>query len=302
MGKYLYLNFKNAKLFFPIKNQNDENFTHPDIEGKVENDNSVVDMENLIPQHCVSNMLHYLCGLTPVPFKDRIGIMQKNSCIDEAAKTALIRIDSYYNPDDKNGFYHEIKNTNKGHKYNSHLKCKEVFGFETINGANSLNGEYSFERIRINLGNDEYYSKIMSFIKSIINIEGKTHIEVWNELHYVVGSDNYVSKRDAFVNENPTIVDLLDTNFRKLIFNIGSFVQSSTTNYSKRRVLFNQKGVGYVFSLTGDIIIEVNDDIINLIDDGPMSATLLDGGLVTVTGLKNWIDINENDTNWKKIA
>lgn len=319
---YLHLTFKGAKLHPKHIGYKNTNFTASNIKGETEKlpDDICDDMNNLIPFHCVSNMLHYLCGLVPVKHFDRIGYMKRVAKIDDCARTAKIKIDSFISKKiSKNGndyfdFYGETTTMSKAHLLDSNLKFSETIpGYEEFPGC-EIPGFYSYDYIKSLIGNVEIYNEVMSTLRKCITkipLEQKIdHVTFLSELKKVKDTDMYKDSVSQLLLRYPFLPNILKANGGYLLLNIGRKVTTSNIISLGLRRLFNQKGIAKTLSLSGKMIIKIDEEIQALIEEGPMTATLLDGGLVTigfdgvdskVNAILDFENIGEYESGWEPV-
>lgn len=243
----------------------------------------------------VSNMLHVMFGLPPKAV-NRYTVFKRNKDIYELAKGAYIKYDNYSEDDVKfmNGleFFQSAKpNYNAHSKVTTYIDGKDMDGFYTWN--------YFERRFK---GKEELLDKIMNFFNEALKEEtgGGDVREYYYFPEFVERFHNHLD--DEYVQEffeeelymdgefygrnkplNKAFIDILNNEYKKDDYKGGS----RNTEYSGPTPLLYTKGTGNKLTLNGEIIVPIeNDDYVDFLEKYGTLPTLLDGGVVTVLGIR----------------
>lgn len=240
----------------------------------------------------VSNMLHVLCGLPPVP-KYRESFFEINKELYDLASNAYIKYDTYLEKGYK-GFYKggQFSQLSKP-SLDSHRKEKTLF---EINGVRQvIDGYWSWDYLERSLKKEPwekyigYISRRLALPYSEI-ISKYTFPEAIDKLSETWNDDEAVATYEAWKKENKN-------SYNKSLFYFafgikegkGKSNADGNGSYKGTTPIINTKGIGYKLTLNGSIYIpDVSDEIIDAIEDGEMVATLLDGGLAYVEDISEW--------------
>jgi hypothetical protein len=257
---YLELRFENAKLVEASEKNGIKN-----------------DSRYLISHHQLSNVLHVLMGLRPVPLKRKdktMAEMDKN--IEDMAKNAYIKYD--YNPYSIEKMWQtEFIQTNKA-AYNSHRQTKTNY-----NGTD-INGIFTWDYMRRNLSIEQNEKIIDVFQKVLgsIKLGEKTLVETVIEC----------KKHDYYFTLINGVVDTLVTPWRKFFIAVSKEELKEifcNTQYGVPTTLINNNGVGYTLTLSGKMYLKVhNYEYEKALLNNSGLATLLDGGIVYVTDIRDY--------------
>lgn len=286
--KYLHLRFENACL------------KHADVkkteEGKV-GDCSLKDIESAnwscpVGLDQVSNMLHVMFGLAPKA-TNRETIFKRNKDIYEIAKNSYIKYDDYseeYIESIKYVTNLEFFQTGKPF-YNANSMIKTVINGKPIKGHYTWN--YFERRFK---GKEHLFKQIMDFFNDVLEVkdvrkfyyfpefveEFHTHLkekkvkDFFREYLYE-GSELFggsVKRQGSPLNK--ALVTLLKNEYN----------DQSNCAFEQPTPILISRGTGRKISLSGEIIVPLEDEHIKYLEAYGTLPTLLDGGLVTVLSLK----------------
>ena len=277
--KYLHLKFIDGGLIYG-GNRNKSSSPHltsVGLNSKVDNKNYGHDLNNLVPYTTLSNVLHVLCGKTPVPTK-RESVLVRNKELDEIALNSYIKYDTKIIYDNYNmPMPREIINTNK-FQYNSEKKLNTTF--KLFDGSfKTVRGHYNWNFFRRSCEDLKDFEFKVSLIKDIIKIDPLklTFDELIYELSKHWGELD-LSKYNG----------IFKYGWDNVILNKHS--TSSNLSYSSRTPIFNNNGIAYKIRIGGEIICQIeNDKIIeDMCNDGVTCATFLDGGIIYILGIENY--------------
>lgn len=280
--KYLILKFENASLITPKK-----------YNVKCES----CDLNNPIGVNQLSNALHVMCGLAPVATK-RETIFTRNEDIFNLAKGAYIKYNYGCNVDIERKA--EIFQAAKC-AYNSNRKITTKIGGKDYIG--NYNWDY-FDRPFFK--DREGFNKIMSFFNDVVG--SKDVMKEFNFDEFVIEFHKHLNepKVKAFDEENREYYSgkgsPLGGPFYEVIFELDVPTGSNTV-YNRPTAIFNMHGVDYNKSkLSGRIIVPIeNEVIIKQIAEYGCNPTILDGGLLTIVGLKNRVITYDLEHKYQKI-
>lgn len=261
--KYLILDFQNARLFDDKKTKD----FIIGINGKEKRSEALFFKES-ITAYQISNVIHVLFGERPVPSLRAVAY-NKIDYIFEKAKESYLKIDSFmvFNKKKKQKeFVYECVQVKKM-AYNSWNTTTVVF----------------WERVKKLLDSDEVFNNFIYLLKEILNInpEDYTFDEVKEKLKHVDDSKKeYVFTYLKKQRKTSLISYLNDTSDKVSI------------NKNPRTALVVNRGIEKVFNLSGTIIVPITEEDVIKIKNSKGHATILDGGLVSIRGIKDDNEIN----------
>lgn len=308
MSKYLYITFKNAKVYSnthlkkvkdKIVNANDtgkykrlyigeDNKIHADL------DSLHTDEENIIPLHCVDAMLHCLCGFVPV--KHSLNDVDERfvkhiKYVSDAAKTARIIFDKNVIVSE-DGIKHikETASITKSHVGASNVQSNEYpFNNSIVGEEIDWVGEglYDFSILKYRCinqtGNTAIYDDIMEFIYDVVGTRNIGHTDAYSIIYTKRNDAAFINKANKFIEEHDRVEKNIGTNFTYLIFGRGnqaksSYIATSDTKTSAFRNYVNQKGISSYTTISGKICVEISDEFENMLDTERV-VTFLDSGV-----------------------
>lgn len=295
--KYLTIRFENASLILPNKSNHPIKGYRQYTQGVGITDYVECDLENPIGANQLSNVLHVMCGLAPVPTK-RKTIFTRNEELYNIAKNSYIKYDKGCNNDiDRKS---EMFQASK-YAENSNLKISTKIGDEVYTGF--YNWAYFLRRF---YKNKDLLKKILNFFNKVLSSENVMKDYKFDE--FVIEFHKHLSDDDvkAFDAENRKaysgVGSPLGGSFYKVIFEAKN-PSHGNTEYFQTTPIMVLHGVEYKKGkLSGEIIIPIeNESIIEQIAECGCNPTILDGGLVTIVGLKNRINETILETDYTKI-
>lgn len=261
--KYLHLKFDGARVIRTHRNTKDV-FVDYRIDNKENRrKRSLIDDPNIsAPMNVshVSNMLHVLLGERPVPSR-RESKMVVDQSIYELANSSLIRIDNNLKYVKSRGTYEPI--TEK-------IKTQKSL-WNSYNANISPNWEY----IRINL--EDRAPILFEYLESIS--KGCTSVPLEDAIEII---------KTVITEEQ---LKFLDTNFKIMYYSLTNSIAEFSK--SKKKITLSS-GIDNMEVYNGELIIPITSEQLERIQNGSGSATLLDGGLVSIVGVKeeHQIDID----------
>jgi hypothetical protein len=272
--KILILNFRNAGYFHRSNKSFGEKDRVFELNGHKPR-KGTKQYKNPITVHQISNVLHVLFGERPAPSL-RESYLKPNEEIKDIALNSYLKINPY-------GF------TSKSGKFIPHSEkiTKRKAVWNSYDTGNTL---LYWERIRKFLS-DELYLEFIEKLKLIFKVDDPTKdnlTDVIEKLHY-----EYL--------DNPILNDLLDLllekNKRPLYYTIKDGIFNNV-DFNKNNKIFQTTnfGVGDIVRLNGRILVPISDEKwIDKLKSHTGFATILDGGMVSIVGLKNDYEISESD-------
>lgn len=252
-NNYLILGFKNAGLFTNKKSK-DKVFDLGITKQRSEVDFYV----EPITVNQISNMIHVLFGERPVPSLRSV-VYNRVDYLFNKAMESYVRIDS-------------------NQKYNKFKDLMEYIS-ETIqvkkgvwNAWNPINLIF-WERVKQILEDD--YDSFISLLKDEFGLDPE--------------SISFEDMRKKIVNSsNENIKNfLINLKGKKCLHNDIYSEISCELNANAKTALLVNRGVEKVIKLSGEILVPISDDDIIKLQNSKGCATILDGGLVYIKGIKS---------------
>jgi hypothetical protein len=258
-NKFLILEFRNAGLFDNHIKSKDRIFDM----GVSRPRSAEPQFEEPITVHQVSNMLHVLFGERPKPSR-RVTVYNINDYIFDKAMNSYLKIESY--KDIKGRYFKE----------NIHLN-------KAVGNAWATQSYMNWERVRRLLG-PELFSLFTTTINDVYGID--CELITFNDVRKLI-LENTNKKIDE-------MFEILNSNKKKplwaTIYGINN--EPVTINANIRTQLTGLNGLDKVAKLDGSILVPINDEDIIKLGNNKGHATLLDGGLVIIKGIKSANTIN----------
>lgn len=253
INKFLFLTFQNAGLFRRHMGTKDKSFEFNLSTDRYLNKNTYIEefVEPITVQQ-ISNMLHVLFGKRPVPM-NRYVFYEKDNYLYEKANNSYLKISSVK---DSNGEFIREKINIKKPSIDSRVKkatmywerVKQYLGVDIFNDFVSL---LKFE-LNIDIKNTSFY-EAKKIIKNSNNQKIKEFVE----------KQKSGLKQHIYVLENESSVD-------------------DRLDKDRNHVICVFKSVDDVIRLSGEIIVPVSDEDLDIIRKNKGIAKLLDGGLVLI--------------------
>ncbi len=267
MNKSILLEFKNAKFF---KNAGKDVFVKSRTQRikRIETEHFI----EPITVHQVSNMIHALFGERPISTL-RGSAYSNISYYVEKAKNSLIKINNFK---DEDKFLEEVMTLNKA-PWDS-WKQKGI--------------NVSWHVIEKYLGTnfDWFVGELSRMLDTnVVEIDFQTCLDDYSEFKKLETQDdrNFMS-------------ELVHRRCKGLVDYFGDRNLASYLVRNDRIRLHNNSGIGNVTVLNGHLIIPVNEEDIAKLRETKGSATILDGGMVKIIGIK---DNNEiSDSGYIKVS
>ena len=299
--KYLHLRFENAGLI----SSTDKYFVRDSL-GQGENvacEKGKVgghDMETPIPYTLLSNILHKLCGETPVPTK-RQTFLERIPMFDEIAKNSFVKYDiepvmgKFGIPTNSETF-----RTSK-YAFNAHQNVETTF--QLADGSMlKIPGRYSWDYLKRACGSNEVRKTLFTFLTKLIGTDCTklTMTEMVKELSKHWGDDDFNAKVDAFLEKNPLVHKELKAPWERALF--GKESTGANTSYNTRTPLLYTNGLARITFISGDIICPIdNEEVIQAIRENCGTATVLENGIIYVSHIGKHISIPDFETSYRKI-
>lgn len=260
MDKYLILKFRNAGLFRKHGRTKDKIY---DSRGVRDRKNELEFIEP-ITIHQVSGMLHALFGERPKS-SNRYSSYDKIDYYFEKAGNSYLKINSYLN--------------SKGKFYNETIHLNKPF-FNSFNPVSYIN----WERVK-RLLEDNNWELFKNVTKDVFGYD-ITKTPISNSINLIKNSDDNRIKElfDRLKSEGKT--PLYDVFFKDVYVSMNS---------NARTLVTQTIGLDKFTRLSGDIIVPVSDDDINRLKTTKGCATILDGGMVYIVGVKSGNFLNVDD-------
>lgn len=262
-NKYLVLEFRNAGLFRKNRKTKDISFN----DGERIKRTDIPEFVEPITVQQISNMVHVLFGERPVPMNRTVFYEQKQNLVDKA-KNSYLNITSL--KDEKGRFIPEK------------IQLKKA----VHNGWNPV-AYVNWERVS-KLLEAELYNKFILDIKEVLGVDCSTI--TFNQFKEKMLNTDY--------NKVKHIFDELNKKGKKPLYDAIFGKDNELTNINKngRTVLTVFKGVDNIYRLSGEILVPVSDEDIEIVRKNKGFAKLLDGGLVLIKKVlpANQIEIDDN--------
>ena len=330
--RYLHLRFNDAGLFIENGRRvmggrkvliNDDNFFSAE-----KYSDYPVDIKTPIGVKQISNMLHVMLGLAPIPSKRNSALtnfkeeFQNKEIYDLAKNHSFINYYTSYIYDDSKDRSENMKELKKYSSaiqmakpsQDTNMPCTTYFDGKEING--NYNWDYFIRRFRTK-EDIEFLNKIFFLFNKVT---GKK--DVTKEFNHFTDFAKEFRKHS----DDKTVIDFLET-YKSIITKKGSVIGgpflslifkkkfingifqdndiiNSNTSYYNLAPLFNNKGVDYSkVNFSGEIIVEIeNDEIINRLHEYGSIPTILDGGLIEVIGCKKMPPCPDWKQKYSKIS
>lgn len=269
MNKFLILKFRNAQLFRKKFGKSKDKLVVCRGKQPIKLDrNNIEEFVEPITKYQISSMLHVLFGERPVSHnKLSVTAYKTLDNIDEMANNSFIKITSYK---DKNEFVAETTMIRKG-VWNAWLSAPKIdwWSFKKAIGTEKFNLFLVKLSEAFSLSPDKIgFVDCLEYMR-----EHKT-------------KDKIKMFEDVFAKDNLSFI------FDEPMLNGNKGNQSFFRTHLPRTVLF---GVDKSYFLDGEIVVPVTEEDIDKINNHTGIAKILDGGLVTISGIKSGNILNLDD-------
>lgn len=280
---YLILRFRGASIFIPSKERGVRRAQVYSLFGEritIENPEDI-DYDMPIGTSQVSNMLHAMFGLVPVPTY-RKSFLKRNEDIYKMAERAMVKYDGKCNEDmyRKSEYVQTFKP-----QFDSHMKIKTKLRGEYADGF------YRWEYLRRCFGNDaESFRFLINFLSKILGVDDVTKSYTFE--CFAEEFTKHLNKEEVInFYEGEKFKDIenryLKTPWAKAIFSKSHRGNTgSNTSYEKKTPLLNKNGNSSRRSvLSGVLVIPFNDDwVYKTLSENGKLPSFLDGGIIDVIG------------------
>lgn len=301
---YIKISFKSAKLFIEKKVGTDfvsdistyfskENYMQRGTDNTILiNVNDILNVPIGFEQ--VSNMLHVLLGVRPVPSK-RATIHKRLDIIDNIVKESWIRIDNQYYTINKNQDKKLITEFIQGKKIPKNSNAKGV-SFLTKNG-DKIDGYITWGKLfqSFYYHDNEKYNRILTLFKELYgNDNFQKDYSLIDFLLFLSEDENKRHILSNFFKENnlTPLAYIVSHEFDKA----GSFnnADKKQKGYNLGK-LQNNKSVKTIVTFDGEIVFKMNKELTDIIINGTRNATLLDGGHAKYIEKYDIMELSEED-------
>ena len=294
--KYLCLKFRNAGLIL----SDDKHF----IKDSTGHGKSVKhvghDMKTPIPYTLLSNILHKLCGEIPVPSK-RQTFLKRIKLFDEIAKKSYVNYNIKPIFNDKGRVINAERFITSKYAYNSHQQVKTYFTLHD-GTVKCFDGRYTWCYLRKIFSEKENFDNLCSFLSNIIGDECQRYTmpQLITKLSFYWKNDSFNEKVDNFLKESPIISSTIKMPWKQVLF--GRKATGSNTSYNTKTPLLYGHGIAKIVYVSGDIICPIDDErVIQALRNNGGVATILEGGLIYITGLENYEPVPNFREKYEKI-
>lgn len=271
-----------------------------------------IDIKTPIGVNQISNMLHAMLGLAPIPSKRNSALtnfkeeFQNKEIYDLAKNHAFINYSTSYKYDDEKD---RKENMNMLKKYSyttqmakpsqdTHMPCTTYFGGKTING--NYNWDYFIRRFRTKQ-NHEFLNELLTLFNEVTGkkdvikefnsftdfaIEFREHSEDKIVIDFIKEHKDQLSNKNKVIG-GPFLSLLFKKKIENNSYQPNEIINCNTTYYSLTPLL-NNKGIDFSrVNFSGEILIEIeNEELIDRLHEYGSIPTILDGGLIRVIGCK----------------
>jgi hypothetical protein len=252
-----------------------------------------IPVNRLIVPH-VANLLRVLCGQRPVPSLRKTKLTGDPFYDDLAQKCRTIM----NNPIDKFGeYYKEVLKSNKSH-YQSWKNT--TIDYYLDNRYFPVKGGMIYWARLKRILDEDLFNQFVNLTNELLNrddcissISAQEAIELLNK-----------NKTESIViNFCNSLVQSKQTSLSNIILNTPT-TKNGVTTYASNSITFHTQikklnalmvssYPDKIQKINATIIVPIDDTTLNLIQNGPGTATFLDGGLAYLNGLEEWSPILE---------
>ncbi len=327
--RYLHLRFTDAGLF--IKNNDDYYLNcENDCIHYVRISPYTVDIKDPIGVNQISNMLHAMMGMAPIPSKRNNALtyfkkdFQNKEIFNLAKNNSYIKYSTSYKYDNEKSREENMAYLRKFSFFtqtakpsnNSGIKNVMYIGDTKING--NYNWDYLFRRFRTKeehvflekmliLFNEVTENKnVMKEYNSFIDfvIEFREHYNDEKVKNFLNENKAYISKDKVHLLGTPFLILLFKRIIKNNEYVFSDIKQDSNITYSSLTPVLYSKGTNSSkVNFSGEIIIEIeNESLIERLHEFGSIPTILDGGLIEVLGCKKIAPSPDWKENFDKIS
>lgn len=243
------------------------------------------DNECIIGVNQVSNMLHVLAGLPPVPSK-RKTILSVNEKLMDIAKKSYIRYTTPIRYTDK-GYIKggQVIQTDKVCK-NSNRKFSTVIA---LNGQDTkVTGNYTWNYIQRYYGKDNFnilYDFLCDFFNDNNLMSHKSFIQVISDLSYHYDHPKLLKFKSESGN-------FIKTKWMQgLLFGGYNISNGCNTVFCGRTPLLNMNGITQQVDFDGEIVFPIDDnEVIKAISEHGGTSRLLEGGFAYIKSVSQFFN------------
>lgn len=305
---YLKLNFNNAKLFRNLSSKEaKETPSKTHLLGGGLEDRVHRGFKEPITVYQISNLIHILFGERPVPTLKE-SVSEIHQPYFEKAKESYMSYTSltHFDSVDKTGnkkinvvksFIRTNKAMGNSNVKNGYYTWTDINYFLKINNPELLNDldemlkkyglnktDYSFNNVLIKIYESQNFVPLFTFLKSITK-NGRPIVTLYSD---VLGF--YQKRFDLPKSSTP--ITIFGYTFDS-IRTFGGFEMRSRDEI--KLGARNSNGIAKYENLSGVIYVPITDEDIPLLEQNVGVGTLLDGGLVTISGVVDEINVFEKE-------
>lgn len=277
-NKYLILKFRNAKLFRNTKSSKDIVFDMNISKGyrkRIDAEKSDQQFVEPITVHQVSNMIHVLFNERPVPshrdcLYDRVEYLfdkAKNSYIKYTNNRGGEPVNEYIDSKGKKRFLTETMTVNKA-----------------VSDCWKKNPQMNWDLIKKYLGDQEYVDWFFCEVIDLLGINPFDHSVEDVRIALLTKDLTNMFAKLRSIGRGGLVSYIIDSKNAPDV--------AAKTN--RVRIMVNT-GVEQVIKLNGEIIIPVNEKDLTKLSESKGCANILEGGVVTIVGLKEAHEISVDD-------
>lgn len=321
-NRYLFLRFENAALILPKIKKNPKDHWRVGV-GKIPF--QFPDEEKPIGIDQLSNALHVMFGLAPVPSK-RPSVFERNEIIYEMAKNSFIKYDNVID---------EEMFSNAKFLDNSNTKIKEIIKdrgtLDKKDGEGCVLSWTYFERAYFE--SSEVLGEIMQLFNSLLEKRDVkreyTFVEFGSEFRKYLKDERvieFIKKRSKYFLVNMTlnkIENFLGIEIERLkkgekpkvkVSSLSTFwyfligkpgIGSNLTavgSYNPNAILITRGADFRKRKFSGNIVVPISDDrLIEQLSENGVYPTILDGGILTIENI-NWASSEDLELVYSKIS
>lgn len=261
--KYLEISFESARVFYPFYRKNGKTFKTKDFVNDIEGKKSRADMpyyKEPITANQVSNVIHVLFGERPKPSL-RSSFIKRNDYYFNKAQESFLKIDTRTEIDQDGNVRYPKEIT--------HLQ-------KTVKNSWNNNPTINWEIVR------RYTDTHFEWLRS----------ELSKHLNDSIFSQPFYEVRKQIVANKSLLATLKDELQKREIYGLFTYIcddkKSSDMTRNKRITLTVNRGIDYISTLSGTIMVPVtHEDLERLSEVSKGVCTILDGGIAKIKSLRS---------------